>query len=68
MKSESIKQELGCSTPSQIPQHIQLQSKDHQGIGVYSNVYPRHALPLPSQQVSRDEELRRYVLSSKKFF
>lgn len=60
-KPDFIKQESLCTPMTQIPQHIQVQGKDHQGIGVYTNMYQRHPLTLASQQLSRDEELRRFV-------
>lgn len=58
VKSECIKQEP--SLP-QIPQHMSIQSKEHQGIGAYTNMYQRHPMTLASQQLSREEELRRFV-------
>ncbi|XP_065368364.1 mucin-17 [Calliphora vicina] len=64
VKSECIKQETSCMPLTQIPQHMQIQSKDHQGIGVYTNMYQRHPLQLASQQLSREEELRRYYIFS----
>ncbi|KAM7342417.1 scribbler isoform 2-T2 [Cochliomyia hominivorax] len=64
VKSEGIKQEAQLTSISQIPQHMQIQTKEHQGIGVYQNVYPRHPLTLSSQQLSREEELRRYYIFS----
>ncbi|XP_046809835.1 probable serine/threonine-protein kinase DDB_G0282963 isoform X2 [Lucilia cuprina] len=63
VKSECIKPET-CMSLSQIPQPLQIQSKDHQGIGVYTNMYQRHPLTLASQQLSREEELRRYYIFS----
>lgn len=60
-KPESIKQESSCTSLSQVSQHMQIPNKEHQGIGIYTNMYQRHPLTLTSQQLSREEELRRFV-------
>uniref|UniRef100_T1P8F5 C2H2-type domain-containing protein n=1 Tax=Musca domestica TaxID=7370 RepID=T1P8F5_MUSDO len=62
-KAEFLKTETNISTAAQIPQ-MPLHSKEMQGMGPYSNIYQRHPMTLNSQQMSREEELRRYYIFS----
>ncbi|XP_061391300.1 uncharacterized protein LOC133326697 [Musca vetustissima] len=62
-KTENLKMDPATSSSTQISQ-IPLHNKDLQGMGSYSNIYQRHPMTLNAQQMSREEELRRYYIFS----
>ncbi|XP_059224792.1 uncharacterized protein LOC106092016 isoform X4 [Stomoxys calcitrans] len=54
----------GVSALSSQVSHVPLNNKDLPAMGSYSNLYQRHPMALASQQLSREEELRRYYIFS----